>query len=124
MPLTRPDAAELIEAVRGFLRDVAAPALSHQPAFHARVAANALDIALREWRLGPALEAAEGERLAALLERQGSAKELTTALAEALREGELALETPGLLEHLALTARDKVRLANPRYLLAEDTDER
>ena len=52
MPTDRPDALELIEAVRAFLREEAAPHLEGQRGYLARVAANALAIALRELRDG------------------------------------------------------------------------
>jgi aminoglycoside phosphotransferase (APT) family kinase protein len=52
-PYGRPTASELIEAVREFLTDRVMPGTAGQLAFHARVAANALGIVLRELELGP-----------------------------------------------------------------------
>ena len=48
MPHSRPDAAELLEAVSEFLIHLSKSELSGQSAFHARVAANALTIVGRE----------------------------------------------------------------------------
>ncbi len=52
-PHGRPTASELLDAVRGFLTDQVMPATGGQLAFHARVAANALAIVIRELDLGP-----------------------------------------------------------------------
>jgi aminoglycoside phosphotransferase (APT) family kinase protein len=53
----RPTAAELVDAVREYLLTSVLPATSGQVAFHARVAASALAIVLRELELGPDLPA-------------------------------------------------------------------
>jgi hypothetical protein len=52
-PHGRPTASELLDAVRGFLADDVRLATTGQIAFHARVAANVLDIVAREIELGP-----------------------------------------------------------------------
>jgi aminoglycoside phosphotransferase (APT) family kinase protein len=52
-PHGRPTASELLDAVRGFLTDDVMAATTGQIAFHARVAANVLDIVARELELGP-----------------------------------------------------------------------
>lgn len=115
MPTDRPDALALIEAVKGFLRQEAAPVLDSRRSYHARVAANALDIALRELRQGPAMNEAERRRLTALLGREGSLQELNAALASAIRRGEKPAGDNALLSHLRQTAADKLAIANPRY---------
>jgi aminoglycoside phosphotransferase (APT) family kinase protein len=51
-PYGRPTASELLEAVREFLLSAVLPQTSGQLSFHARVAANALAIVLRELELG------------------------------------------------------------------------
>src|SRR5262245_14783864 len=63
----RPNAAELLEAVRGFLEKDVLPALEGTAKFHARVAANVLAIVGRELALEPGHLAAEWERLDGLL---------------------------------------------------------
>ena len=52
-----PTVTELLEATAAFLREVAVPQLSGHASFHARVAANALDIVKRELELRPAVRA-------------------------------------------------------------------
>ena len=52
-PYGRPTASELLEAVREFLQDAVLPQTSGQLSFHARVAANAVAIVLRELAIGP-----------------------------------------------------------------------
>ena len=47
MPIDRPDAAELVTAVREHLGEHVAPLLEGQPAFHLLVALNALAAAIR-----------------------------------------------------------------------------
>lgn len=115
MPTDRPDALELIEAVKSFLREEAAPALDARRGYHARVAANALDIALRDLRQGPAMDNAERRRLAALLGYEGALPDLNAALARAIRNGELPADKQAVLIHLRQTAADKLAIANPRY---------
>ena len=51
-PYGRPTASELLEAVREFLQDTVLPQTSGQLSFHARVAANAVAIVLRELEAG------------------------------------------------------------------------
>jgi aminoglycoside phosphotransferase (APT) family kinase protein len=51
-PHGRPTASELLDAVRGYLTDEVTPGTSGQLAFHARVAANAIAIVVRELDLG------------------------------------------------------------------------
>jgi len=110
-----PSTAELVEAVRGFIETVAAPALSGHAAFHARVAANVLAIVARELADGPAAAEAETARLEALLGLEGSRDALNRALCTALREGRITLATPGLREHLWATAIAKVAIDQPGY---------
>jgi len=52
-PYGRPTASELLEAVREFLQGAVLPQTSGQLSFHARVAANAVAIVLRELEVGP-----------------------------------------------------------------------
>ena len=115
MPQDRPSAAELIEAVTDFLADDNASADTEQAAFHRRVARNALAIALRDLRDGPALDTAERNRLADLLGQDTDLATLNAELAHRIRTGDPTLDHPRLLAHLRATARDKLALANPRY---------
>ena len=111
----RPDARELLEAVRGFVLNDALPALEGRARLHARVAANALALVQRELELAPASDAAERARLEGLLGRQGSLAELNAELARRIRTGELGAERPELLAHLWSTALEKLAVDNPEY---------
>lgn len=110
-----PTVAELLEATAAFLREVAVPQLSGHAAFHARVAANALDIVKRELELRPTSERAEHARLRELLHTDGSLEELNSLLSNRLAAGEISLQTPGLAEHLWATTLAKVAIDQPTY---------
>ena len=58
MPIDRPTAAELLAAVREHLIENLAPTLEGQPAFHLRVATNALAIVERTMAEGAAMDEA------------------------------------------------------------------
>ena len=60
-------------------------------------------------------DAAEVERLRALLGMHGSLTELNRALAERIAKGEVDLQTPGLAEHLWQTTMDKLAVDQPNY---------
>ena len=111
----QPSALELLQAVRSFIQDQAIPRLEGRAAFHARIAVNALAIVERGLEHGPAQDAAEGERLEALLGRTGSLDELNRELCRRIRAGELDLDTPGLAEHLRETTLAKLAVDQPRY---------
>jgi len=112
----RPKAAELLEAVREFLERDVMPAVEGRVAFHARVAVNALGMLERESTLGPALDAAEHERLAALLGHHGSLAELTTELAVAIRSGTLDDRRDDVVDVLRASVGAKLAVANPGYV--------
>ena len=110
-PFGRPTAAELVEAVGEYLNEV----MEHSEGgarFEARWRANALAIAERELRLGPALADAHAARLAGL----GFTDD--AALAAALRSGGLDAEWEPIACELAGAARDQLLVANPSYFPA------
>ena len=111
----RPEIGELVAAVREFLERRALPELEGHTAFHARVAANALAIVERHLLLGPEAEAAELQRLRALLGRDGSLADLNRELCARIRSGAMGLATPGLTEHLRATTLAKLAVDQPRY---------
>lgn len=113
--IASPTAAELIEAVIGFIETRAAPQLKDRDAFLAKVAVNALAAVKREIELGPQAEAAATERLRALLGRDGDFAELNAELCDRLASGELTLKDPAVLAHLKASIIDQVRIDQPNY---------
>jgi hypothetical protein len=111
----RPSAAQLVGAVRDFLERVAQPELRGHSAFCARVAANALAIVERELALGAGNDAAERERLRALLGSDGTLEEQNRELCRRIRGGELTLADSGLREHLRETTLAKLAVDQPSY---------
>jgi len=111
----RPDPLDLLAAVGLFLREQAMPQLPAHAAYHARVAANMVDIVRRQLQLAPEADAREQQRLRALLQRDGSLAELNALLCERLAGGQVDLHTPGLSEHLWLTTLDKLAVDQPGY---------
>jgi hypothetical protein len=124
----RPSAAELLDAVRGFLERDAMPALEGTAKFHARVAANVLAILGRELALEPDHLAAEWQRLDALLGAdampadpsglRAALRVRTEALCDRIRRGDADDGTyrDVVLDHLRATTREKLAIANPRML--------
>jgi hypothetical protein len=110
-----PTVAELLAATSAFLREVAVPQLSGHASFHARVAANALDVVKRELELRPAAERDEHARLEALLRAEGSLEELNALLSRRIATGEVDLQTPGVAEHLWATTLAKLAIDQPTY---------
>ena len=110
-----PTVTELLDATAAFLRDVAVPQLSGHASFHARVAANALDLIKRELELRPAAERDEHTRLQSLLHTEGSLDDLNALLSRRIAAGDLDLQTPGVAEHLWATTLAKVAIDQPPY---------
>lgn len=113
--MDQPSMRELVDAVRNFIETRAMPELKGHTAFHARVAANALAIVVRQLDLSDGSNADELERLKTLLGHNGTLDELNRELCRRIRDGEYALETPGLGAHLEQTTRDKVAIDQPNY---------
>ncbi|MEL6661511.1 MAG: DUF6285 domain-containing protein [Pseudomonadota bacterium] len=113
---SHPSTEELVAAVSAFLKNTARPALSGHAAFHARVAENALAIVERELALGAAANQAAVGRLQALLGRDdGDRAALENELSDKIRRGDMDWATPGLIDHLKLTAIDQVKIDQPKY---------
>ncbi len=108
-----PMPAELLEGVRTFLQEQVAANENKHFSFLAKVAANSLGIAQREFLFGPALAEAEHGRLQALL-GDGSLDELRWKLVNELRGG-LSLDTDALAEHLRQTVAGQLSIDQPGY---------
>jgi hypothetical protein len=115
-----PTAAELVEAVREFLERDIFPTVDGRRQFHTRVAMNVLGIVQRELEQSHRTDAEERARLVALLQRDAdsdrSLTDLNMELAAAIRDGSLAASREELIDHLRATLRDKLAIANPKYL--------
>tara|TARA_R110000824_G_scaffold155226_1_gene327529 strand:+ start:79347 stop:79724 length:378 start_codon:yes stop_codon:yes gene_type:complete len=111
----QPTAIELIDVVAEFIRVHAMPQLKGHAAFHARVAANALDIVKRELEIAPNAEIAELLRLKVLLQSEGDVDTLNRELCDQIENGSLTLETPGLADHLWQTTLTKLAIDQPKY---------
>ncbi|HEV2370106.1 MAG TPA: DUF6285 domain-containing protein, partial [Acidimicrobiales bacterium] len=105
-----PDAAALVEAVRGFLEGDVMAATSGRVRFHARVAANVLGMVERELVLGGAQRRAH----AAGLRRLGVASE--EELAAAIRDGRLDDRETEVRAFLTAAVRAKLEVAHPSYV--------
>jgi len=113
--MDQPSMRELVDAVREFLETKAMPELKGHTAFHARVAANALAIVVRELEDGPKSGQEEQARLRGLLAKDGTLDELNRELCKRIRSGKFTMATPGLVEHLEKTTRDKIAIDQPGY---------
>jgi hypothetical protein len=105
-----PSTGELVEAVREWLQGDVLAATDGRLQYHTRVAINVLSIVERELALGETHEAAHLDRLRTL----GVADDV--ALAAAIRSGELDDRLPEVRDLVWQSVRDKLAVANPRYL--------
>jgi hypothetical protein len=111
----RPTPAEVIGAVAAFLKTTVAAQTSGATSFQARVAANALEMMKRELDLAPAEDAAEHERLKALLGTDGALFDLNVELSRRIATGEIETSSPALIEHLWATTMAKLAVDQPTY---------
>jgi hypothetical protein len=110
-----PSPPEILAAVARFLKEDVAAATTGHLSFQARVAANALEMMRRQLQLAPASEAAEQERLRALLGMDGDLAVLNAELSRRIAAGEADLSTPGLAEHLWAVTLAKMAVDQPTY---------
>ena len=119
-----PDLDDLLEAAAATLRQEVIPALDGAPAYQARMVANILGIAIREWRVGAADDRAELAGLGELLGRaEGDLRGLNRELAARIRNGDLPLTTLGLLTHLEQTALAAIAVEQPKYARYQEYQE-
>lgn len=110
-----PGISELLASVTSFLRDEVMDQSEGRTRFLARVAANSLDIVLRDAELGAAARAAEHGRLVELLDANGSLAELRWQLVEKIRSGHCDLEDVLLKQHLRQTVVNQLAIDQPSY---------
>lgn len=117
LPHDAPSAADMVAAVREWVEGLAE---SGEPAnrFHALVARNMLSTVERELELGPA----QGVAHAVRLEQLGLADD--ASLAAAIRDGDLDDRLDEVRSLVWDSVRDKLAVANPRYLDRTEPDER
>jgi hypothetical protein len=113
--LDSPTPVEILEVVAAMIRDQLVPQLPPDAVFHARVAANAIDLVRRQLQTGDALEASSLARLQQLLGRQGDAAVLERELCERIRSGSLTTDSPGLIDHLMACTLAKMSIDQPSY---------
>jgi hypothetical protein len=111
----QPTAIELVDIVAEFIRVHAMPQLTGHAAFHALVAANALDIVKRELMIAPQATVEEAERLKSLLGHEDTLEEMNRELCQRIETGQLTLETPGLADHLWAITLTKLAIDQPKY---------
>jgi aminoglycoside phosphotransferase (APT) family kinase protein len=106
---------ELVTSVRDYLCGDVIEATSGRTRFLARVAANALDIVLRDLDLGSRHRQRQLERLRALLGEMGDLETLRWSLVRRLRDNEIALEHPELAATLREAVVNQVAIDQPNY---------
>jgi LmbE family N-acetylglucosaminyl deacetylase len=127
----RPDARELLDAVRMFLEEQLVPVLEGTRQFHARVAANVLGIVARELVSGEDALRSEWTRLTRLLQvppddspaggeaLTAAVRALNETLAERVRHGDAddGAWHAEVLAHLRATSAERLAIANPKYVV-------
>ena len=111
-----PRSDELLSGVRDFLRNDLASKLAGRDGFLARVAANSIDIVLRELELGADAEAWERQALYGLLGRtEGTISDLRSMLCAAIRGGDIDLKRQDLRAYLRDSVLAQVMIDQPGY---------
>lgn len=116
MPDSRPEAADLAEIVRDWIKDSILPGLEGDARFQGLIAMSLLAMIARETRLKPEADAAERTRLRDLTGGEGGLVELNRQLCAKIDRGEIAVDDPVLLRHLAGALHDALAINNPRWL--------
>jgi hypothetical protein len=110
-----PTPYEIMGAVAEFLRAVVAVEANPRTSFVARVAANALEMSRRQLALAPVAEAAERDRLCAILGHDGELAALNAEFAQRIAAGALDLASPGVAEQLWAATLAKLAVDQPTY---------
>lgn len=110
-----PRSDELLKGVRDFLRNEASSALDGRNQFLARVAANSVDIALRELTFGADAAGWETQALQTLLGVPGDVSELRDRVCKAIRLGDVDIGSPDLHAYLRDSVLAQVMIDQPGY---------
>jgi hypothetical protein len=105
--------AELLAAVRNFLREQVLPELDGFKAYNTRVAANALGIVARELELGTAMAALD-QQMAAELGLDAQSVSIPRHIALALRDGQMVADGK-ILTYLRKRTLLAIAIDNPKY---------
>jgi len=116
MPAFVPSAATLLQAAADDLERDVLPALSGLPRYRVRIVLNVLRLVTRELEQAPQADAAERERLVALLGGSDDAlPALRADLAGRIERGELPLDDPALVAHLTAGLREALAIDSPGW---------
>lgn len=110
-----PQPQEIVTVVAAMLRDTILPQLEGRATFDLRVAINALELVARQLTHADSSNAAERERLKALLGTDGDLAALNHALSQMIETGAVTLDDPKLRGHLWATTMDKLKIDQPNY---------
>ena len=110
-----PRTDELLVSVRDFLRNDVMDETTGRANFLSRVAANSLDIVLRELSLGPMHQSLELKRLQALFQSKESLDALKWQLVTQLRDKQISLDNDALQNHLRQSVVNQVAIDQPKY---------
>lgn len=115
MPNSRPDAADMLKGVRGFLENDLLPDMAADKKFNLRVAINMLATVERELRQGPALNAEEAKSLSRLLGHEAPLEQMNEELCAMIRDGKVATDDPALRRHLRESIAAALAVNNPKW---------
>ena len=110
-----PATDELLISVRDFLRDDVMAETTGRANFLSRVAANSLDIVLRELALSPAHLAQELTRLQEIYRSNDDLNTLRWRLVRELRDGTMSLDNQQVQRHLRQTVVNQIAIDQPKY---------
>lgn len=110
-----PSALRVLDLAIAHLRENTLPKLEGRDQFDLRVTLNALQLVRRTLALTPESDAAERERLEALLGESNDLAALNRALCARIEAGQTDMNTPGLAAHLRATALEKLAVDQPSY---------
>jgi aminoglycoside phosphotransferase (APT) family kinase protein len=110
-----PRTDELLTGVRDFLRNEAAKEMPGRGGFLARVAANSVDIVLRELAMGRDAAAWELQALRNLLKADGEVQDLRADLCAAIRAGDIDLKGRDLHAYLRDSVLAQAMIDQPGY---------